>query len=263
VTDAVFTGGITPTAAERLGDFTGDTFKVYTPGTKTQVMGTNSGPGCAVATLNCIPAGLLDTTIANFDNVTNTIGSSIPLPMALSSRRPEAGLRRPLPIPTTENEYLGKYDQNLGDKDHVAATYFFSRTCWATPRAATSRGPSIRTPRNGTNLNLSDVHTFSGTTAIKPGSRSRGQQADASTCPSPVRRRKPRIVRIELCHPGTNALPNLAPSGAFSATTTNAGPFTGSDNYELRDVVSLVKANTASPSAASSRLTRPCFLPTC
>src|SRR3984885_5783217 len=33
VTDAGFTGAITPTAAERLGDFTGDTFVVYTPGT--------------------------------------------------------------------------------------------------------------------------------------------------------------------------------------------------------------------------------------
>ncbi len=40
---------------------------------------------------------------------------------------------------------------------------------------------------------------------------------------------------------GPNALPNFSPSGAFSATTTNAGPFTGSNNYELRDMVSLVK----------------------
>ena len=40
---------------------------------------------------------------------------------------------------------------------------------------------------------------------------------------------------------GPNALPNFSPSGAFSATTTNAGPFTGSDNYELRDMVSLTK----------------------
>ena len=49
-----------PTAAERLGDFTADTFKVYTAGHRTkraQVDGTNSSPNCAVARLNCIPAG--------------------------------------------------------------------------------------------------------------------------------------------------------------------------------------------------------------
>ena len=61
-----------------------DTFTVYTPGTAhiaaNQVDGTNSSPNCQVATLNCIPQALLDTTIANIDNVSNTIGSSIPLP---------------------------------------------------------------------------------------------------------------------------------------------------------------------------------------
>ena len=33
VTSAMYTGAITPTANERLGDFTADTFTVYTPGT--------------------------------------------------------------------------------------------------------------------------------------------------------------------------------------------------------------------------------------
>jgi hypothetical protein len=89
----MFTGAITPTAAERLGDFTADTFTVYTPGTAhvaaNQVDGTNSSPNCLVAKLNCIPQALLDTTIANIDNVSNTIGSSIPLP----KWRPQAGER--------------------------------------------------------------------------------------------------------------------------------------------------------------------------
>ena len=55
------TGGILPSANERLGDFTADTFKVYMPGTKTQVDGTNSSPNCAVATLNCVPSAMLDS----------------------------------------------------------------------------------------------------------------------------------------------------------------------------------------------------------
>ena len=37
ITDAVFTGAITPTPNERLGDFTADTFVVYTPGTRRSV----------------------------------------------------------------------------------------------------------------------------------------------------------------------------------------------------------------------------------
>jgi hypothetical protein len=49
ITSTTFTGALTPTAAERLGDFTGDTFVVDAPGTKTQVDGTNSSPGCATA----------------------------------------------------------------------------------------------------------------------------------------------------------------------------------------------------------------------
>ena len=243
VTDAVFTGGITPTAAERLGDFTGDTFKVYTPGTKTQVMGTNSGPGCAVATLNCIPAGLLDTTIANFDNVTNTIGSSIPLPNGALKPATGGGAYAGLfPIPTTENEFLGKYDQNLGEKDHVTGTYFFSRNVLGNSPGGNIPWTINQNASNGTNLNLSDVHTFSGTTANQTWltfTRAAGGRVNLPF--SGPATQNLASYGSNFVIQGPNALPNLAPSGAFSATTTNAGPFTGSDNYELRDVVSLVK----------------------
>ena len=131
VTDAVFTGAILPTIVEREGDFTqgGDAnLKIYMPGTKTPVTGTNSSPNCQVATTNCIPQALLDTTIANFDTVGNKIGSSIPQPNSGLKTATGGGAYAGLfPVPTQENEYLGKYDQNLGGKDHVTATYFFSR----------------------------------------------------------------------------------------------------------------------------------------
>jgi hypothetical protein len=140
VTDTVFTGGITPSPNERLGDFTENLpannssggFYVYTPGqphtTANIVDGTNSSPNCQVATLNCIPTALLDTTIANFDTVGNKIGSSIPQPNSGLKTATGGGAYAGLfPVPTQENEYLGKYDQNLGGKDHVTATYFFSR----------------------------------------------------------------------------------------------------------------------------------------
>jgi len=45
VTATIYTGAITPTANERLGDFTADTFKVYMPGTSKTVLanGVNAG----------------------------------------------------------------------------------------------------------------------------------------------------------------------------------------------------------------------------
>jgi len=61
---------------------------------------------------------------------------------------------------------------------------------------------------------------------------------------------------------GPVSLPTISETN-FSATATNAGPFTGSDNYELRDVVSMVKANITSLLAVSSLWTRPCSMPTC
>jgi len=243
VTDAVFTGGITPTAAERLGDFTADTFKVYMPGTKTQVIGTNSGPGCAVPTLNCIPSSLLDTTVANFDKVGNSIGSWIPLPNGALKPATGGGAYAGLfPIPTTENEYLGKYDQNLGEKDHVSATYFFSRNVLSNSPGGNVPWTINQNASNGTNLNLSDVHTFSPTTANQAWltfTRAAGGRVNLPF--SGPATQTLASYGSNFVIQGPPALPNLAPSGAFSATTTNAGPFTGSDNYELRDVVSLVK----------------------
>ncbi len=253
VTSAVYTGAITPTANERLGDFTGDTFVVYTPGmphtAANEVNGTNSGPGCqtisAATAGHCIPSSLLDATISNIDNVSNKIGAFLPLPNVPGSLTNMtkgggsfAGL---LPVPVTENEYLGKYDQNLGEKDHVAATYFFSRN-------VLSNNPGGNIPwtwnviaSNGTNINLSDVHTFSATTANQTWltyTRAAGGRVNLPvTGPA----------SLTLASYGSNfliegppSLPTISETN-FSATATNAGPFTGSDNYELRDMVSLVK----------------------
>jgi hypothetical protein len=243
----LLTGAIVPTAAERLGDFTGDTFKVNAPGTKTQVNGTNSSPNCQVATPNCVPQALLDTTIANFDNVSNKFGSSIPLPNAAAKPATGGGAYTgSYSTPTTNNEYLGKYDQDLGDKDHATATFFFIRTVAGAFGGGTS-GSQVpwtinQSAANQWNVNLSDVHTFTPNTANQfwltftraAGGRVNLPQSGPSTQTLATYGSNFQIQ-------GPNALPNFAPSGAFGATTTNAGPFTGSNNYELRDMVSLVR----------------------
>jgi hypothetical protein len=242
VTDTVFTGAITPTAAERLGDFTADTFKVYMPGTKTQVDGTNSSPNCVSATLNCIPATLLDATIANLDNVSNTIGSSIPLPNgALNPAKGGGAYSGLLPNPAQENEYLGKYDQNLGEKDHATATYFFSRNVLGNSPGGNIPWTINENASDGTNINVSDVHTFTPTTANQAWltfTRAAGGRVNLPFT-GPASQTLASYGSNFLIQ-GPASLPSISETN-FSATATNAGPFTGSDNYELRDMVSMVK----------------------
>ena len=77
---------------------------------------------------------------------------------------------------------------------------------------------------------------------IRPGSPSRGPWADAFSIPvnGPANQTLASFgsnFRIQ----GPPALPYLNISGLLSQGNPNAGPVTGSDNYELRDVVSLTK----------------------
>ena len=262
ITDAVFTGAITPTANERLGDFTADTFIVFnpkpsnvttavwqapTPGSNppvypNQADGTNSSPNCLVAKLNCIPQALLDTTISNLDNVSNTFGSSIPLPNgALNAAKGGGAYSGLFPIPATENEYLGKYDQNLGTKDHVAVTYFYSKNVLGNSPGGNVQWTINNNVSAGTNINLSDVHTFSPTTANQTWltyTRAAGGRVNLPFT-GPASQTLASYGSNFLIQ-GPVSLPTISETN-FSATATNAGPFTGSDNYELRDMVSLTK----------------------
>lgn len=242
VAGAPLTGAIVPTAPERLGDFTADTFKVYMPGTKTQVSGTNSSPNCQVATLNCIPSTLLDPTTQNFDNTKNTIGTSIPLPNGAAV--PSSGgahFTGDYVTPTDENEYLGKYDQVLGDRDHLTAGYFFIRSVSSPNGGGNIPWTINQSAANQTNANISEVHTFNTSMANQAwltftraaGGRVNLPEFGPST-------QTLASYGSDFLIQGPNALPNLS-AGNFTASTTNAGPFTGSDNYELRDVFDLTK----------------------
>ncbi len=252
------TGGVTPTANERLGDFTGDmpggaaplTNPIYMPGTskttKIPVNGTNTGPGCQV--LNpanagyCVPSTLLDTTAANFLNINNKIGVSIPLPTGAQVAKTGGGTYIGMyTTPTDTDEYLGKFDENLGSKDHVTATYFYNKTA-STP----SGGGNINWTGNQslskqTNINLADVHTFSGTIANQTWltfTRAMGGRALIPVA-GPANQTLASFGSNFLIQ-GPAGLPYLNGAG-FSTGNPNAGPVTGSDNYELRDVVSMTK----------------------
>ncbi len=247
VTSTIYTGAITPTAAERLGDFTADTFTVYMPNTGKTVVadGVNSSPNCLTAKPNCLPTSALDTTVFNMDNITNSVGSSIPLPNIAGGIKPATGggtYAGLIPIPVTENEYLGKYDQNLGSKDHVAATYFFSRNVLKNNPGGNVPWTYNQVASNGTNINLSDVHTFSPNIANQTWltfTRAAGGRTNPPVT-GPLSQTLTSFGSNFLLQ-GPVSLPNISLSGGFAPDVTNAGPFTGSDNYELRDMVSLTK----------------------
>jgi hypothetical protein len=265
VSGAPVTGGIVPTAAERAGDFTADMPAVaganaisplYVPGTakttKTLVYGTNSGPGCQPSTITaadagyCIPTALLDPTAANFLNVTNTIGVSVPLPTSTTPLKGGGGqVIQNYTTPTIDNEYLGKYDENFGSSDHVSGTYFFTRTT-STP-AGNGGTQNInwtgdRSAANQTNLNLADVHTFGATIANQTWLTYTQALGGRVLIPvtGPANQTLASFGSNFLIQ-GPPGLPYLNVSGYFGTGNPNAGPVTGSDNYEVRDVLTWTK----------------------
>jgi hypothetical protein len=222
------TGGVMPTAAERLGDFTADSFKVNAPGTKTQVVGTNSAPNCQSAKPNCIPQNLLDPTAANILNTAKLI------PLPNSAGNTYVGF---FTGPTDDNEYLGKYDQSIGENDHVSVTYFYVKTT----QNAFGNGPipwDINQSATGqTNANVSEVHTFSASTANQAWvtfTRAAGGRVNLPATDLGA-------FGSDFTIQGPSALPQLNVAGYFNAGGALAGPVTTSDFYSLRDMVTMTK----------------------
>jgi hypothetical protein len=219
-------GGVVPTALEREGDFTQSKVIPDLPGTKTKVDGINSSPDCQVATVGCVPAGLLDPTAANI------ISKYIPLPN--SANNAWTGF---FTGPTNQDEYLGKYDQVLGDKDHLSATYFYLNST----QNAYGNGNLIwdinQSYSKQQNLNLSDVHTFSSATI--------NQAWFNFTRVAGGRVNLPQVslgdLGSDFTIQGPKGLPELTVSGYFSVGGALAGPVTTTDFYSLRDLVSMNK----------------------
>jgi hypothetical protein len=234
-------GGIVPTTLERLGDFTQSyTYAPATgvktpiipniPGTKTPWVGTNTSPNCTVAIQGCIPQTALDVTAANL------LKTYIPLPNAPTVAAPGNYVGN-FSSPTDQNEYLGKYNQAFGAKDSVSVSYFYLKTTqggYGGGNIPYSINNSFATQQNA---NISDVHTFSATTA--------NQAWLTFTRVAGGRINTPAVALGDLGSSftiqGPKGLPQLAPSGYFSAGGALAGPVSDTNFYGLRDVVSLTK----------------------
>jgi len=219
-------GGVVPTALEREGDFTQSKVIPDLPGTKTKVDGTNSSPNCQTAKVGCVPSGLLDPTAANI------ISKYVPLPN--SANNAWVGF---FTGPTNQDEYLGKYDQVLGDKDHLSATYFYLNST----QNAYGNGNFIwdinQSFSKQQNLNLSDVHTFSAATI--------NQAWFNFTRVAGGRVNLPQVSLGDLGSnftiQGPKGLPELTVSGYFTVGGALAGPVTTTDFYSVRDLVSMTK----------------------
>ena len=219
-------GGVVPTALERQGDFTKSKVMPNLPGTKTKVHGTNGSPNCQVATVGCVPSDLLDPTAANI--LTKYI------PLSNSANNAWTGF---FTGPTNQDEYLGKYEQVLGEKDRAAVTYFYlnsTQNAFGNGNLLWSVNQSFSKQQN---VNISDVHTFNATTV--------NQAWIGFTRVAGGRVNLPQISIGDLgsnfTTQGPTSLPDLAVSGYFSVGGALAGPVTTTDFYSIRDLVSMTK----------------------
>jgi Carboxypeptidase regulatory-like domain len=229
-----YTGAIVPTSLERIGDFTQSKVIPNLPGTKTPVKGTNTSVNCTVATVGCVPLDLLDVTAANL------MKTYVPLPNAPTATSP-GGYVGVFSSPTNQDEYLGKYDQVLSDKDHLSVSYFYLNTTQGAFGGSSSTSQILYSVNQSfakqQNANVSDIHTFNGTTA--------NQVWLTYTRVAGGRVNLPAVSLGDLGSSftiqGPKALPQLAISGYFNAGGALAGPVSTTDFYALRDVVSLTK----------------------
>ncbi len=242
----LLTGGIVPTALERQGDFTQSPILPDKPGTTAVWTGTNTSVNCQTATPGCIPQASLDPTAANL------MAKLVPLPNtnvnvtanAATGQRAGTyleGYTGNYTTPTTEDEYLGKYDQQIGDKDHLFGSYFTIKTV-----SGAYGGGNIPYMINQSNarqqdLNVSDVHTISATKANQiwltltrvAGGRVNLPATDLSSFGS--------NFNIQ----GPKAYPELVVSSGFTAGGSLAGPVSDTSFYGIRDVFTLTLGHHA------------------
>jgi hypothetical protein len=251
-------GATVPTLAERQGDFTQSSLTsglIYKPGSGKKVLenGVNNGPGCSAAQISaatagrCIAQADLDPTALNLAPTTapkNLV--SIPLPNGpVVLKTGGAQWLGNYNTPTDQTEYLAKYDENLGSKDHLGVTYFYTNTT-STPSGGSGNGGNInwtgvQSHSGQTNVNISDVHSFTPTLANQTWLTFTRAMGGRTMIPVTGEANQTLAsFGSNFTIQGPPALPQLTGAG-FNTGNPNAGPVTGSDNYEIRDVVSLTK----------------------
>lgn len=228
VVGQALSGGILPSAAQRLGDFTALATPVYYPGTTTQVQGTNASAACSTPTLNCVPSSYLDKASSAL------ISKYIPLPTNTTTNS-YAGY---FVGPTNQDEYLAKFDDAVSDKDHVAVRYFYLNTAQNAFGGGSIPYTVNQSYGKQTNVGISEIHTFSAQAANQAWltfTRVVGGRANL-----------PGNVGLDdlgstFTTQGVKTLPSISVSGYFNASVSLAGPVSNTNLYSLRDTVTLSK----------------------
>ncbi|MDR3735316.1 MAG: TonB-dependent receptor, partial [Acidobacteriaceae bacterium] len=238
VVGTTLSGGILPGKNMLLGDFTqlvdskGNLIPVYQPGTKTQYVGTNASPNCSTPKANCVPTAALD--VAAQALATKYVAPLLTSSMSPSTTNSYAGYYIG---PTNQDEYLGKYDGTISDKDHVSASFFYLNTTQNAFGNGSIPWFTNQSYSKQYDTNLSDIHTMNATTANQlwltftrvAGGRINIPSAGLDDLGSDFRTQGPKT------------LPSLNISGYFSTSNALAGPVSDTDFYSIRDLVSMSK----------------------
>jgi len=163
-----------PTAAEQQGDFTADTgIKIFDPiatnpdGTRNQIVGTNSGPGCATPTPNCIPSSYINPIapqfLSHFPAPTTTSYDPVHNPQHTNN------LYVPGLDPTTAQKFDIRTDYYLNDKQRLFGRFSFDRLFTSGVNAFNNDWDLdyAQNITNGRNILIGDDLTLSPTTVLQ------------------------------------------------------------------------------------------------
>lgn len=216
------TNGVMPTTLERAGNFS-----------QSKVIPIDPSTGKAYSyngVAGWIPPSALDKTAAAI------INKYIPLPNTANNAY--SGY---FTGPLSNTEYLGKFDEPIGDRDHLAVSYFRLKNQQDAFGGGNIPYNFTRSTAVQQNASISEIHTLGTATANEAWVTF--TRVDGS------RINMPEIGMDDLgstfTTQGLKTLPQLSVSGYFGAGGALAGPVTVTDFYSVRDTVTTTKGKHA------------------
>jgi hypothetical protein len=238
VVGTILTGAILPGQDMIEGDFTqlkdskGNLIPVYQPGTKIQYDGTNASPNCQTPKPNCVPTSALDPAAQK-------LISKYISPLLTSSMNPATtnSWNGYFNGPTTQDEYLGKYDQAITSRDHLSGSFFYLNTLQDAYGNGSIPYTTNQSYAKQYVTNLSDVHVIGNSTADQTWLTVTRVAGGRINLPATGLESFGSDYRTQ----GPQTLPDISVSGYFSAGGALAGPVSDSNFYSVRNLLTLTK----------------------
>jgi len=243
ITPNFISGVVVPTASERTGNFSADAAI------------TDPLPGGPAFTGNVIPSKVMDPTAVYI------INNYVPMP---NEANPATGIVNEYngfnnPSPYNYDEYLGKVNVQLTSKQQFTASYFENQGSnsvvsgggstslpWSTEQY-TWRQQNLNlghtwaiSPNKINQIWLSFTRNFGGRTNL-PAESLCSLSLNALGLPSTTSCASQNLYTIQ----GTPDLPNISVTGYFSLNDGIAGPATGTNLYNFREVFSYIRGRNS------------------